>query len=113
MDIAKYADYFHDGSVDGISHVGNNISFSLESSIIDDLDEIADKDALSDSNSFKGTLNICGIKKFKHANKNFEDVVQMQYDKGGILDLEINGNNVFLLIQWVNYRPKVPTNDFV
>ncbi len=58
MDIAKYADYFHDGYVNDISHIGNNISFSLESSVIENLDEIADKHLLSDSNSFKGTLNV-------------------------------------------------------
>lgn len=62
MDIAKYADYFHDGYVNDISHVGNNISFSLESSVIENLDEIADKHFLSDAHTFKGILKVYDIK---------------------------------------------------
>jgi hypothetical protein len=111
MDIAKYVDYFHDGEVNGISHIGKNISFSMESAEIENLDEIADRDVLSDYNSFKGILNIYNIKKFIMHHKDFEGVCQMQYDKGRILDLEINGNNVYLLVEWRNFPPKVRTRD--
>lgn len=50
MDISKYVDYFHDGSVNNISLTRNNISFSIESGEIEDLYEIADKNFLSKSN---------------------------------------------------------------
>lgn len=111
MDISKYADYFHDGYVNNISHVGNNISFSLESSVIEHLDEVADKHFLSDSNTFRGILKVFHIKKFRLGNKKYEDVFQMQYDDGNILDLEIKDNKMFLLIEWKNFPPKVRKTD--
>lgn len=111
MDIAKYADYFHDGYVNNISHIGNNISFSLESSVIENLDEIADKNFLSDSHTFKGILKACNIKNFKLGNKKYEGVFQMQYDDGNILDLEIKDNKIFLLVEWKNFPPKVRKTD--
>jgi hypothetical protein len=111
MDIAKYADYFHDGYVNNILHVGNNISFSLESSVIENLDEIADKPFLSDSNTFKGILKIYGIKSFKLGGKEYEGDFQMQYDDGNILDLKIKDNKIFLLVEWKNFPPKVRKTD--
>lgn len=107
MDISKYADYFHDGSVNNISHTKNNISFSIESAEIEDLYEIVDKDFPSKSNRLKGVLNIYNIKTFKLDNKIFNGIFQMQYEYGSILELEINDNKVFLLIEWKNFRPKL------
>jgi len=111
MDIAKYAGYFHDGYVNGISHIGNNISFSLESSVIEDLDEILDKNYLSDSNSFKGVLKINSIKYFKVGDEKYTGIFKMEYDDGDILDLEIKNNRVFLLIEWKNFPPKSSKTD--
>ena len=62
MDIAKYTDYFHDGFVNKIYHTGNNISFFIESSVIEDIDQISDKNLISSFNTFKGILNIYNIK---------------------------------------------------
>lgn len=64
MNISKYTGYFHDGDVKAISHIGNNISFFLESSVIENIDEIEDKKLLSDSHTFKGTLSLYNIKNF-------------------------------------------------
>ncbi len=106
MNIAKYTDYFHDGYVNSISHAGNNIYFSLESSVIENLDEITDKNLLSSTNTLKGTLNIYNIKSFKIGNKKYEGAFQMQYDDGDILDFEIKDNKIFLLVEWKNFPPK-------
>ena len=111
MDIAKYAGYFHDGYVNDISHVGNNISFSLESSVIENLDEIVDKHLLSDSNSLKGILIVHNIKNFQVGNKKYTGIFQMEYDDGDILDLEINDTKIFLLIEWKNFPPKSSKTD--
>lgn len=111
MDITKYTAFFHDGYVNNISHVGNNISFSLESSVIEDLEEIEDKFFLSKSNTFIGILNICNIKSFKFGNRKYEGILQMKYDDGDILDLEIKGNKIFLLVEWINFPPKNRTTD--
>ena len=110
MNIIKYEDYFHDGYVNGINHLGNNIDFFLESSVINP-NEIADKDLLTPSNTFKGTLTIYNIKNFKINNKKYEGVLKMQYDDGDILELKIAGNRVFLLIQWKDFPPKTCLTD--
>ena len=111
MDISKYADYFHDGYVNNVSHVGNNIAFSLESSVIEDSNEIADKGLLSESNTLKGVLNVFNIKSFKLGNEKYDDVFKMEYDDGDILDLEIKDNKVFLLVEWKNFPPKNRNTD--
>ena len=111
MDIAKYTDFFHDGYVNNISHIGNDISFSLESSVLEDSDEIADKHLLSASNSFKGVLKLSNIRDFKLGDKKYEGVFHMQYDDGDILNLEIRGNKVFLLVEWKNFPPKDSNTD--
>ena len=107
MNITKYTGYFHDGYVTGLFHKDNNISFSLESSIIEDVNQIPDKECLSSSNTFKGRLNIYGIIKFKLGNETYNSIFVMEYDNGEILDLEICGNSVFLLIEWENFPPKM------
>lgn len=85
--------------------------FFLESSVIEDLDEIAGKRFLSNSNAFKWILKVCDIKNFKLDNKKYGGVFQMQYDDGNILDLEIKGNKIFLLVEWKNFPPKVRKAD--
>jgi len=111
MDISKYTDYFHDGYVNDIFHTKNNISFSLESSVIEDVKQIEDKKFLSDSNTFKGKLNLYNIKNITLGDKKYEDVFRMEYDDGDILDFQINKNTVFLLIEWKNFPPKIRKTD--
>lgn len=106
MDITKYAHYFHDGYVNNVLHTGSNIYFFLESSVVTNLNEFEDKHFLSNSHTFKGILNICGIKNFKLGNEKYESIFQKQYDDGNILDLEIKNNKVFVLIEWKNWPPK-------
>lgn len=103
MDISKYADYFHDGDVKAIFHIGNNISFFLESSVIEDIGQIEDVEYLSSSNTFKGTLCLYNIRNFTLNEKKYEDVFQKQHDDGDILDLEIVRNAIFLLIEWMDF----------
>ena len=66
---------------------------------------------MSSSNSFKGVLKIENIESFKVGNKKFNDIFQMEYDDGDILDLEIQGNRMFLLVEWKNFPPKPSKTD--
>jgi hypothetical protein len=111
MDIVKYTDYFHDGYVNSVSHTLNNISFSLESAVIEDIDQMEDKKYFSEANTLKGTLNLYNIKNFTLSGKNYEHLFEMEYDDGDILDFQINGNKVFLLIEWKNFPPKSRKTD--
>ncbi len=111
MDISEYTDYFHDGYVNNIRHVKNSLSISLESAVIEDASQIRDKDCISDSHTFKGTLNLYNIRKFMLGGKRYESVFRMEYDDGDILDFEISGHTVFLLIEWRNFPPKIRKTD--
>jgi hypothetical protein len=111
MDIAKYADYFHDGCVDNIFHEGNNICFSLESAVIENPNQIVDKKYLSESNTFKGILRLHNICKLMISHKKHTGVLRMEHDDGNILDLEIEGNRFFLLVEWRNFPPKSRKTD--
>ena len=106
MDISKYADYFHDGYVNNIQHLEKKLVISLESAVIEDISQIQDKESISGSHTFKGTLNLYNIKKIIVAGKPYEGVLHMEYDDGDILDFEIKGHVVFLLIEWRNFPPK-------
>lgn len=111
MDISKYTDYFHDGYVNDIQHVQNNLSISLESAVIEDTSQIEDKNCISDAHTFKGTLNLYNIKNFILSGKKYESVFRMEYDDGDILDFEINGHMIFFLIEWKNFPPKTRKTD--
>ena len=111
MDIAKYTDYFHDGYVNSISHIQNNLFFFLESSVVEDINQIEDKELLSSCNTFKGILKIFNIKKFYLGGKLYKGLFRMKYDDGDILDFEVNGNRVFFLIEWKNFPPKARETD--
>jgi hypothetical protein len=80
MDISKYTDYFHDGYVNNIQHVKNNLLIYLESAVIEDISQIQDKEFISDSHTFKGTLNLYNIKKIVLGGKRYESVLHMEYD---------------------------------
>ena len=111
MKISKYTDFFHDGYVNDVVHSGRNISFLLESSVIEDVNLIPDKKFLSNANTFKGRLNLYNIKSFYIGGQKYKDIFQMEYDDGDILDFQIEGNKVLLLIEWRNFPPKVRNTD--
>ncbi len=106
MNISKYTDYFHDGYVNNIQHIKNNLLISLESSVIGDISQIRDKEYISDSHTFKGILNLYNVEKIVLDGKRYESVLRMEYDDGDILDFEIKRHIVFLLIEWRNFPPK-------
>ncbi len=105
MDINKYTGYFHDGTLIGINHLGNNIEFLLESSQIG-VDEFFDREVLSDSFTLKGKLHVTNIKDIKINNISTKNILRKEYDDGEILDLEIHNNKILLLIEWTDYPPK-------
>jgi hypothetical protein len=52
----------------------------LESAVIEDISQIQDKEFISDSHTFKGTLNLYNIKKIVLGGKRYESVLHMEYD---------------------------------
>ena len=110
MDIKKYTGYFHDGGLIGAKREKNNIELFLQSCEIS-LDEPIDKKILSEENTLKGKLCLIGVKCIKVDDQENKEIPWKEYDDGEILDLEIDNNKVFLLIEWTNFPPKTRVTD--
>ncbi len=74
-------------------------------------DEPVDRKLLSEEGAFRGKLCLTGIRWIKVDDKEGKEIPWKEYDHGEILDFEIENNKVFLLIQWIDYRPKRYTDD--
>ena len=110
MNIQKYTGYFHDGTLIGIKKKENNIEFFLESFRISS-DDLVDKKLLSEANTLKGKLCLIGVQSVKVDKQENKEIPWKEYDDGEILDLSIDNNTVFLLIQWKNFPPKLRSED--
>src|ERR1700722_7963469 len=110
MNIEKYTGYFHDGGFIGAKRKKNNIELFLRSCEISS-DELIDRKILSEDNALKGKLCLINVRWIKVDNKESNEIPWKEYDDGEILDLEIDSNKVFLLIEWKNWPPKPPTRD--
>jgi len=111
MDIKKYVDYFHDGAVYTIDHVGQEMVLSMGSAEMDE-DDLVDDVILSKDDRILGKLHIEGIKNIKVSDKPYLEVLTMKYENAEIADFEIDSNNVKLLIRWGSYPPNPPVRDF-
>ena len=110
MDIRQYTAYFHDGGLIGVKKKENNMEFFLYSCEITS-DEPVDEKLLSEDNSLRGKLCLIGIKWIKVDDIENKEIPWKEYDGGGILDLEIDNNKIFFLIEWRTYPPKPYTRD--
>jgi hypothetical protein len=110
MNIEKYTGYFHDGGLIGAIRKENNMELFLRSCEISSGEPI-DRKILSEDNALKGKLCLEGIKWIKVAGKENAEIPWKDYDDGEILDLEIDNNKVFLLIEWKNFPPKSRIED--
>ncbi len=110
MNIEKYTGYFHDGGFIGAKRKENNIELFLRSCEIES-DEPIDRKFLSKDNALKGKLCLIDVKWIKVDHKEGKEIPWKEYDDGEILDLEIDNNKVFLLLEWTNFPPKPRTDD--
>jgi hypothetical protein len=110
MDIKEYTGYFHDGGFIGAKRKEKNIELFLRSCEISP-DEPIDRKILSKDNALKGKLCLTGVKWVKVDDKENKEMPWKEYDDGEILDLKIDNNKVFLLIEWTNFPPKTRVTD--
>jgi len=110
LDIKKYTGYFHDGGFIGIKRKENNIELFLRSCEISSNEPI-DREILSKDNALKGKLCLTGVQSVKVDKQENKEIPWKEYDDGEILDLSIDNNTVFLLIQWKNFPPKLRSED--
>ena len=79
MNISKYQDYFHDGSIIDLSHHENNIIISMESAEMDK-EDLTDDILLSNDDSIKGKLYINGIHSITINKEPFVGILKKTYD---------------------------------
>lgn len=111
IDINKYADFFHDGSIIDIDHTGKRMIIVMESAEVDK-EDIKDDIPLSNDARIRGILHIEEIKSIKTNNNPRLEVLNKKYDEGGIVNFEITKNSVLLSIDWVNFPPNPKINEF-
>lgn len=100
MDIRRYQDYFHDGSVIRFEYTTKNIVAVLESCEI--LPEWNLDIELSSRHTITGKLHICGVKSLTVNGRQSERIPEHHPFIGSIMDLEVhNGTDVELLISWI------------
>ncbi len=110
MDINKYTDYFHDGSIAVIKRYDKNIEIWMRSSEI--LPEWSEVDIpLSDGKRITGKLILHEVKKI-FRNDSLVPEINFIYDSGEILQFEISDDKVNLLVIWYNFPPKERTSNF-
>lgn len=111
MDIIKYTDWFHDGSLFNIEHSGREIVFSIMSAEIDPSD-IDDTRILSKNSRIRGKLHIDYVQNIEVSKKKFSGILKKEHDLGTIFDLEIGTNFVKISIDWTDFPPRPPINFF-
>jgi hypothetical protein len=111
MNIQKYLDDFHDGSLIDIHHHENEVIFSIESAEMDPSD-VKDGIQLSKRGTIKGKLHLKEVKSIQINEVPFMGCLKKLYDSGSIVDLTIEEKMVEIAISWVNFQPKPRVNDF-
>ncbi len=108
MNIAKYEDYFHDGSIIYIKQDGCDIEIAMHSAEITEELGIP----LSRYNRIKGILFVNGVESITCNGIPFLGELTKLHDSGGIIDFHLDGNKVKLAITWRNFPPKPEIKDF-
>mgnify|MGYP000594282984 CR=1 FL=1 len=111
VDINKYIDFFHDGSIVGIDHIGKTMIISMESAEID-REDVHNDMILARDDRIRGKLHIEKIKSIKINNKPYLRLMEKMYDDGGIVNFELTKNSVMLTIDWVNFPPNPKISEF-
>jgi len=110
INISKYSDFFHDGSIRGIDCFDDQIIIFMESAELDQ-EDIGDDISLTNNARICGNLHIEKVK-FIRINGKYQNTLKKTYDEGGIINFEVKKNFAMLSIDWVNFPPKKKTNEF-
>jgi len=111
MNLQKYTSFFHDGSINSINHIDNEIIISMESAEMDE-DDITDDIKLSRDDRIRGQLHIEGAKSIRENNQPYTDILKMKYEDAEIFHFEVDQNKVELQIKWCSFPPKPCIEDF-
>lgn len=100
----KYAGYFHDGSLIGLLHIGNQLKLTLISAEINEQDRFDDI-PLSRDFRLKGVLILEGVSNLKVNEKPFNEPLKMESEIADIYNLEISEHALEMNLTWETYTP--------
>lgn len=109
--INKYVDFFHDGSITDIEHIGNKMIISMQSAEIEE-EDVKNGITLAKDARIRGKLHIEGIKSVIINRNSYLGVLKKVYDEGGIVNFEIDEGSVLMSIDWVNFSPNKKISEF-
>lgn len=100
IDIKKYEAYFHDGSVENLDIINNNIIIIIESAELEDWENEDNIPLQPKFHSIRGKLNLIGFSNLKIDGEEaiIDEIIKNH--KGTILDLEFHENAVLLNVEW-------------
>lgn len=108
MQINEFDSLFHDGRIIDIINSNDDIIFLMKSAQVIPEWNVYNIE-LSKAQTINGKLHVEKVKNITVNGKQTK-IIKKIYDSGEILDLEVAKNKVFVLITWINYRPKVETS---
>lgn len=111
MNISKYADFFHDGSIIDIHHIGNSVEFLMSSAELDK-EDVNGNIILSKDDSIQGKLHVEGVNSITIDGKAFFGKLKKIRDHGKIFDFKVEKNLIELEVDWNNFPPKKKENEF-
>lgn len=101
-----YQDYFHDGGIENITSLNDEIIFEMQSAQIFKCDN-RDNLPLSEEQTIYGNLHAKGIISIM-LNNQLVNSLKMEYDHVSLIELEISNNRVSFCGNWKKYGGKVP-----
>ena len=109
--LAKYASYFHDGSIIAIENFGAEIRIAMESSEIWP-EDLTDNVMLTERSTIKGILTMSGVRELEVDGKKSKERLEMRADYATILDFDLGGSKVHFFVEWINYPKSDPGEDY-
>ena len=106
IDIRKYTDFFHDGTLSKIFQNERNIILWIKSAQIDEEEDLKEYIPLSEDHRIKGELHIENILDLKILGENVLNIIEKPLAFASILDFEIENNHLFLSVLWNYLNPR-------
>lgn len=111
MNIKKYEDYFHDGSIFNIENFNNELVIYMSSAAM--LPEFySEKLDLDAYNCIKGKLHIKNISKIIVNDEEIHYPLIQIHECADIIDFEIFKDRIVFKVEWINFHPdkRLPSN---
>lgn len=110
-EISKFEDFFHDGSIDHIEQIGNNIYMWMESAQLKPEWISEFQVRVNEDLRIKGVLHLINVKSII-VNEVVCNEYKPKFELSDILDLYVSETQISLLVIWRNRSPDDNTEEW-